>query len=670
MPQAWDQAASGDSARLSALIGPKKEARPDKPSRDEDEEKRMFFDVRKLRTQYLDYLESKVDEIEEQKESRRYYHGAQYTGDQLRVLRARRQPPMVWNRTNRKINQIVGVVERGRADPKALPRHIKSESGADLATQVIRSVLEANDFKGTDPWCLLQSCIDGIAGTQRVLTKDDQGQVDIAIVWVIGDEFFYDPKSYRADFSDARYKGISKWFDLDEAIELFPDKEDTLRGLVQGDSDLTTNADREYKWIITAQQRVRIIEHWYKSKGKWCWAFYCGNTILDEGVSPFFDERGKSNDSFDMFTVSVDQDGDRYGFVRNIKGPQDSLNGSKSKQLHLANSRRIIADKGAVDDVERARIEMARPDGFVEVNPGAKLQPDDNPQDVAVFGDMATGAANEIDQMGSINMAVLSGASMTNISGRAIELLRQPGMAELGPFILNYRRWKLQLYRAIWNAAQRHWTTEKWIRISDDENQKAAFVQLNTLQLDQFGRPALVNNLGALDVDIMLEEAPDVASLEQDLFDMLKGAAPGTVPPQVLVEMWPGPRAVKNRVLKMLTPPPPTPQAQQFQAAQAKLTLEGAAVRNAKTAADARKSDAMAQKAIVDGQLAGQQTQLDAAELQHRMWTEALQISQPPQQPQAQQEQPPVNGARKAPDGKWYLKHPSGQHFRVEAKAR
>ena len=69
MPQSWDQAASGDSARLSALIGPKKEARPDKPSRDEDEEKRMFFDVRKLRTQYLDYLESKVDEIEEQKES-------------------------------------------------------------------------------------------------------------------------------------------------------------------------------------------------------------------------------------------------------------------------------------------------------------------------------------------------------------------------------------------------------------------------------------------------------------------------------------------------------------------------------------------------------------------------------------------------------------------------
>ena len=35
------------------------------------------------------------------------------------------------------------------------------------------------------------------------------------------------------------------------------------------------------------------------------------------------------------------------------------------------------------------------------------------------------------------------------------------------------------------------------------------------------------------------------------------------------------------------------------------------------------------------------------------------------QQPQA--EQPPLAGARKAPDGKWYLKHPTtGQHFRVD----
>ncbi len=645
MANVWDQAATGDTARWAPQVAVREnnEKSPENRPQDVDEEKQQFLDVRKLRTMFLDYLTTKVDEVEEQKDARRYYHGCQYSPDQINILRRRRQPPLTWNRVSRKINGIVGVVERLRSDPKALPRHIRSEQGANIATQVIRYVLEANDFKGVDPWCLLQSCIDGVAGVQLVLTKDDEGQLDIATPWVIGDEFFYDPKSYRVDFADARYMGISKWFDIDEAIELFPDKEDQLRGLIEGDSDLTTNADREYKWVITATQRVRIIEHWYKNRGKWCWAFYVSTVVLDEGISPFFDERGNSMSSFKMFSVAVDHDGDRYGFVRNLKGPQDSLNQSKSKSLHVANSRRIIADKGAVDDVEKARIEMARPDGFVEVNPGRTLKPDDKPQDLAAFTAMAESAANEIDQFASINMAVLSGASLGNISGRAIELLRQPGMAELGPFILAYRQWKLQLYRAIWNTAQRHWTSEKWIRITDDETQKAAFVQLNSLEMDQFGRPQIVNALGALDVDIIMEEGPDVASLTQDVYDMLKGYPPGTFPPAVLIEMSPLPRVEKARILKMMQPPPPNPQAQAMQQAVAKLHLEGAAVKNAKTAADARKSDAQAQKAVVEAGAVGAQTQMDSAALQHQLWTEALKIIQPavPSQPQAPQLAPP-----------------------------
>ena len=633
MANVWDQAASGDSARWAPQVATREnnEKPPENRPQDVDEEKEQFLDVRKLRTQFLDYLQTKVDEIEEQKESRRYFHGAHYSPEQINTLRRRRQPPLTWNRVSRKISQIVGVVERGRSDPRALPRHVRSEQGADLATQVIRYVLEGNDFKGIDPWCLLQAGIDGVAGVQLVLTKDDKGQIDIATPWVIGDEFFYDPKSYRADFSDARYKGISKWFDIDEAIELFPDKEDELRGLIEGDSDLTTNADREYKWVITSSQRVRIIEHWYKNRGKWCWAFYVSTVILDQGISPFFDERGKSDDSFKMFSVAVDHDGDRYGFVRNLKGPQDSLNQSKSKQLHIANSRRIIADKGAVDDVEKARTEMARPDGYIEVNPGRTLKPDDKPQDVAVFGEMASGAANEIDQFASINMAVLSGASIANISGRAIKLLQQPGMAELGPFILNYRQWKLKLYRAIWNAAQRHWTSEKWIRISDDENQKKAFVQLNTMSLDEFGRPVIVNALGALDVDIVLEEGPDTGALTEDLFDMLKGLPPGAVPPAVLIELWPGPRAEKQRLMKMMQPQP-SPQQMAMKQAADKLQMEHAAITNAKLGADARKSDALASKAIAESQQAGAQTQLDATELQHKIWTEALSLFAPPHQ--------------------------------------
>jgi hypothetical protein len=42
--------------------------------------------------------------------------------------------------------------------------------------------------------------------------------------------------------------------------------------------------------------------------------------------------------------------------------------------------------------------------------------------------------------------------------------LQQAGIAELGPFILAYRNWKLRVYRAVWNIVQQTWTAERYIR--------------------------------------------------------------------------------------------------------------------------------------------------------------------------------------------------------------
>lgn len=652
MPDVFSQAQKADQARMAPRVSAAamdNGTRRKQIANDGNDEKTQFLDVGTLRTQYVDYLTTKVDEIEEQKDSRHYYHGAQWTPEQIRILRDRRQPVLTWNRVERKINGIVGLVERMRSDPKALPRSLKDEQGANIATQTIRYVLDGNDWKGVDPWCLLQCCIDGVAGVQLVLTQGDEGDPDIALPWVIGDEYFYDPKSYRLDFADVRYEGISKWLGIDEAITLFPDKEEMLRGLIQGDADLTTNADREYKWIISSEQRIRLVEHWYKHRGEWCWAFYVSTVLIDEGLSPFFDEKGKRCSAFRMFSKSVDHDGDRYGFVRNLKGPQDALNQSKSKSLHIANSRRLIMEKGSVDDVEKTRLEWARPDGVVEINPGKKIEPDQQAGDLNAQVKFSDDAKAELDQYANINIAAMSGAPMSNISGRAVELLRQPGMAELGPFVLAYRQWKLRVYRSIWSTLQRYWTAERWIRVSDNEG-IAKFIQLNGLGLDQYGRPSLVNALGQIDVDIILEEGPDIASLMQDTYDTLKGYPPGTFPPAVLIEMSSLPRSEKNRILQMITPKPQPPNPAQ-QIAQ-KLQLEGLAAKNAKTAAEAKKTEAgveqvlasaEAQRAKVGTEAAraghlATQSHLDAAEFARDTMFEAhnvfQQLSQPQQPPQ------------------------------------
>jgi len=47
------------------------------------------FPVSRLRQQYTDYLAAKVLEYEEQKQSRHYYHGAQWTPEEIETLRRR-----------------------------------------------------------------------------------------------------------------------------------------------------------------------------------------------------------------------------------------------------------------------------------------------------------------------------------------------------------------------------------------------------------------------------------------------------------------------------------------------------------------------------------------------------------------------------------------------------
>jgi hypothetical protein len=492
-----------------------------------------------------------------------------------------------------------------------------------------------------------------------VLDQGDTGDPDVALDWVIGDEYFYDPKSYRADFSDVRYEGIAKWLDIDAAIELFPDKEELLRGLIEGDSDLTSNADREYRWVITSTQRVRLCEHWYKYKGGWKWAFYVGTVLLDQGVSPFYNDKGKTISSFKMFSAAVDHDGDRYGFVRNLKGPQDMLNLGKSRTLHIANSRRLILEKGAVDDVERARTEWARADGVVEVNPGKKATPDDTKTELAAYSQFTQEAAQEIDQFANANvLSALTGPGIANISGRAVELLRQPGMAELGPFILAYRAWKLQLYRMIWNTVQRTWMAERWLRVTNAQG-LAQFIQLNGLGMDQFGRPAIVNAVGQVDVDIILEEGPDIGSLMQETYDALKGYPPGTFPPQVLIEMSSLPRSEKDRIMQLLTPkqPPPDP----MQEIVKRLQLESAAAQLAQQGANVRKTHAQSEQALAtaaakraEAPLAMVDDNLGAAEFSRDTLMQALELDQKLRaaaQPQPQAAPPSAPSAPRPPAG-------------------
>lgn len=536
----------------------------------------------KLRQQFSNYASAKSNEIDEWRMAHRYYSGVQYDRSEVSALAKRKQPVITFNRVSRKIDGVVGTIRRLRTDPKAFPRTANQQEAADLATQVIRYVCDAADFENIEAEAALASAVIGYAGCELALKPGPNGDYDVDLLEVDSRTFFYDPRSFKPDFSDARFMGTYKWVSVDEIEEIAPGKGSTVAGEQDGGYSTQGDTDRDDKWTDD-KGRVKLVDHWYIHKGEWHWCLHVGTTKIASGRSPFYDEDGRSLCKYLMWSAYVDHEGDRYGLVRNLKGPQDAMNQHRSKAIWIMNARQVIARRGAVADIEKLRSEMMRPDGVVEYDGDAAefqiQQPDQEfLQQTQYFQD----AKAEIENFGPNPALIGTGVQAT--SGRAMAMMQQTGLAELGPFLKNFRMWKLRIYKAVWGAVKTHWKSERWLRITGN-NDVAEFVRVNQVGVDEYGMPVVVNQLGAADVDIIIEEGPDTENVMGDVFDtMLSLAQNGAqVPPQVLIEMSTLPNAQKEKILGMLS------QSSPVEEQAAKIKMEQEAAKAAKTKAEAYK---------------------------------------------------------------------------------
>lgn len=559
------------------------------------------------RKQYEDFVALKTGEQQEQKQARLYYHASHWTASQLSELKKRGQPPTTTPLFARKVNGFVGLVERLRQDPKAYPRTGHEDQGAELCTAALRYALDQQEWESVSPLVTLNSAVDGIGGVEVGLEPGDsgvEGDYDISVAKIDPEAFFYDPRSFNHDFSDARFMGVAKWVDLDDARDMYPEAEDGIDKLGDGQgAEFVLDNDRSVKWVNADQGQIFVVEHWYKRGQKWLYKIYCGNTLLDSGQSYLQDEKGVDICRFIVYRSFVDQDGDSYSFFRNMRSLVDEINQRNSKALHLLSMRRIKMTEGAVRDVEILRREASRPDGVIIHAPGTELEFDDAKTLADMRGqlEMKQAAQTDLENFGP-NPALL-GQGVENKSGRAIALLQQAGIAELGPFILSNRNWKIRIYRAIWNAIKRYWTAERWIRVTDAQGEQQS-IQINAQQVDPMtGMMQMVNQIGALDVDVKIDEGPDAINMQADALDVLQSAASQgqQIPPQIMIELLPLPDTLKKKLLGMLQqssqPPPAAEQAQAIQFAQGAAEVD-------KTKADVQLKNAQAMKAMHDAQMA------------------------------------------------------------------
>lgn len=546
-------------------------------------------------------------------EARDYYDGYQWTETELATLKARKQPPITDNKIKDKIDYLVGMEIASRSDPKAFPRTPTHEKDAEAVTDALRYVLDAQDFPKIRSDVAEGIMIEGVGGTE-VGVKEGKGEIRVTIKQNRYERMYWDHHSSARDFSDATYLGTFAWLYLEQAEAKWPDKKalwDSCGAEMKSGGD-ESDSDRpnDVTHIDASKRRVRVIEQYYLKGKVWYRAMFVKHGWIEEPKpSDYLNDEGDPEHPYNWGSAYVDAQNRRYGTVRRWMGLQDEVNHRRTKSLHLLNTNQVIMEDGAHSDPIALRRELAKPDGVIVRTPGMELTVDKNI-------DLSAGHFQMMQQAIEA-LSIVGPKAITNVSasqsGRAKQLDRQSDALELGRLFDHLRQLQKQTCRKVWHRIKQYWTEEKWVRVRDDEG-APKFVQLNApitaqdlyQQAQALGQPIPIelarmaqlqptkpvgkrNDVATLDCDIIIDDMPDVVTLQEEQFANLVTLAQAGVifPPDVYLDA----SALRNKkALKEKLNQQEDPAAQQAKAQEQELLMRAATAKIAKDEASAEKT--------------------------------------------------------------------------------
>lgn len=602
--------------------------------------------------QWVEDAESGGQDARERSErDRDYYDGRQITTEEAAELKSRNQPVIAFNLVQGKIDYLLGLEKQQRSDPKAYPRNPDDQEAAESATDGIRYVCDAQNMQMVASQVWENMIVEGCGGIEVAVEQQKDGSFDIVLYQVHWDRMVWDPYSRERDFSDAKFLGTIAWMDEADVLERWPDAEDAIDWTFSSASTTAWDDRPRDMWADTKRKRIRVVQMYWRVGEAWrCGTFTRGGWLDEAADSVYLDDDGETACPLIFASAYVNRDNWRYGVVRNLIDPQDEINLRHRKAVHNISVRQVSAEEGAVRDVDKARQELAKPDGYIERAPGMAF-------DVLPTQDMAAGQWQLLQEAKSMfqNMgpnAALQGKQGGSASGRAIALSQQGGAMEIGAILDVHRHWRRRAYDAVWLRIKQYWTAEKWVRVTDDErnmrwvglNQPVTLEQkLNEMPPEEAqglanelmlypGDPRLQevvevkNEVAKIDVDIIVEEGQDVATLQIENFETLAGLAKAgmPIPPDVLIEA--SSLRNKDQILEKMKsggrdpnapPPPPTPEMIEAQA------------KARKAEADANKAEAEAEVAKLEAMRAG----IEMAALEAMMPPPMAQPQMAPQMP-------------------------------------
>lgn len=513
---------------------------------------------------------------------RDYYDGPEQLNSEVReTLKLRGQPAIYTNRIRPAVNGILGVLEQAKVDPRGYPRNPEDEEAADVSTKALRFIADQSRFSDIKQDVADNFLVEG-TGACIIEMVDD----NIVPTQIRFEEFYYDPYSRRADLADARYMGIAKWIDSAELTKRYPDRigeiGDPMRpqdGGILG--EMYEDRPVNMAWVDIKRRRVMLIEEYAIEEGEWKRIVYIAAGVLEFDTSPYVEFIGEGATRpicpIEAESCYVDKKNQRYGIVRDMVPIQDEVNASRSRSLHLMNSRQVQNVDPMAPPVDDAtvRMEASKADGVIPAGWQTVTTAEMTQANLLRMQE----AKGEIERMGP-TPAIVGRGQADSSSGRSKQISQQAGLTELARPLGRLSAWELRVYRQMWNRARQFWTDPKWIRVTDNVR-APEFLQVNVPQMGMVpqpmmgpdgqpmidpmtGQPAVQmvpgqvgveKQLAQMDVDIIIDTVPDTATLQQEVWAELRELAASGVDifsPQfeLMIEM--SPLSDKARIIERL----------------------------------------------------------------------------------------------------------------------
>lgn len=422
-----------------------------------------------------EFLDATGDARANSERCRDYFDGKQWTAEQIAELKRRKQAPIVNNRIKVKLNGLLGLVSLRKTDPKAYPRNEDADSGAaEAVTDGLRYVADATKFQSIRRDVASNFFCEGYGGALIGAERTKRGDIEVTVEHIKWDRIIYDPYSQNLDFSDARYKGFGVWMDEEDIRSTFEEVDEDVFALKEMDTDETFEDKPRWYNRLGKRHRFFVVTLYYIEQGVWklC-IFTAGGFLLKPNDSPWLDEYGDPVCGLELVGAYIDRENNRYGEIASFLDLQDEVNHRRSKMLFLLSQRQTFSNRGAVKDIKKAKRELAKPDGHLQIDTG-ELNKDFG---ILPTGDMAQGqlellqeAKQEIDAQG-YNAQMAGERQQGNLSGVAIGKLENSGVTELNNLFDQLKDWELRVYRQIWYRIRQFWDEEKWVRVTDDYDQ-------------------------------------------------------------------------------------------------------------------------------------------------------------------------------------------------------